>query len=467
LINVPCQGLNVTAGTLQSLSNAYSGTITISAGATMSSHDDEDAIGTGFATWKNSGKLILDNYLFQATRTNPIFNLQGGTIIAEKTKFLGNSSGTYVNQWLQEDDTASFSDLGGNTFPTQAAISSIPTILQSIGSTTSAGTTPYTRAFTSATCGSTACHGNMLQVFLRWTPSTNTLSGCTDTLGNTWTQNGSTLTTTSTSGAAVNIAMLTVTNNKPTGGADTLSCSFSSNNTFTSFMLREWKQANASYDVAIQTNTGNGTAISGTQTTLTNGAVTGFVIADNVATSLVSGTCSPINPCSAWPDNVAASGFYGLYQFIPTAGATTSAGTIGSTSDWAGFWFTVRPLNSNPVLTGVASATGTLVTAAKLVLSGTWGNTASWTTGPVGYNNFSGTITNSGTGQAANPTVTYTFPNPYPVPPQYCTMTQVGGTQAIGQFTAGTPTSTGVTFTYSGTPSASSTEIVHGECYTQ
>lgn len=353
LYNWPCFGPStpgmIVGGGTQFISqgNDYSG-VSVTSGSSVLSIGDKDTVGATTG-WNINGAVNFYNYVFSANHGSTPITISGlnSKVTAQNTAFVSANSGAQNGQWLNADSTSQFMDLGGNTF-SGTALSNNPSIVQSKSSTTSAGTTPYTQAFTNATCGATACPGNLLQTFVRWTPSTNTLSGCTDTLGNTWTQNGSTLTTTSTSGAAVNIAMLTVTLNKAAGGADTVSCSFSANNTFTTIGIVEWKQANAAYDLSIQTNSGNGTAVSGTQTTVTNNAVTGFVIADNVAGSLVSGTCSPINPCTAWPFNLAASAFYGLFQVVPTAGATTSAGTIGSTSDWAGFWFTLRPILSQP-----------------------------------------------------------------------------------------------------------------------
>lgn len=115
---------------------------------------------------------------------------------------------------------------------------------------------------------------------------------------------------------------------------------------------------------------------------------------------------------------------------------------------------------------GEANSQPTAVVAANLVLSAGWGSTAA-VTAPAGANapiNF--TVTNSGTGQAASPTITYTFPNAWPVAPFSCTATQTGGTNAVGTFTSAAPTTTGVVFTYSLTPTASDTEIIQVSCVT-
>jgi hypothetical protein len=148
------------------------------------------------------------------------------------------------------------------------------------------------------------------------------------------------------------------------------------------------------------------------------------------------GTGGPIN-------SVAGSKFYDL-------GGNTFSGGAGSSI--SGSYF------------GSASATGTGITAGAAVLSAGWGSTAAWTA-LAGANSFRGTITASGTGQAANPTITFTFPTPYQVAPSICNSTQVGGTQTQGTFATITgPSATAVTFTYSGTPGASNTIFVQVFC---
>lgn len=115
-------------------------------------------------------------------------------------------------------------------------------------------------------------------------------------------------------------------------------------------------------------------------------------------------------------------------------------------------------------LVGQASITGIPVTAAKAVLSGGWGSTASWTA-ISGFNSFLGTITSAGTGQATSATITYTFPNPYLTAPAFCTAIQIGGTNALGTFATSSLTATGVVFTFSGLPVSTQTDIVQVTCY--
>lgn len=463
-------GLIVNGAQFISQGNDYNG-VQINSSGSMRSISDRDVpfgSGAGSALVVNGGTLYLDNYNFSTNgKTITPLVIQGaGKVTAINTPFAAPTTGAQINQWLNADSTSQFVDLGGNTYPASStALSNIPSLLQSRSTSASGGTTPYSLGYQLATCGSTACPGNMLMAVVAWTPSTNTISGCTDTLSNTWTQQGSTITSPSANGAARNIALFMVGNNKPAGGADTLSCSFSSNNTLTDIAIFEWKQSASSFDVAIQTNTGSGTAVSGTQTTVTNNSVTGFFLIDNVAGSISSGTCSPVNPCSAWPNNFPAAAFYGLYQIVPTAGATTSAGTLGSTSDWAGFWFTVRPILAIPPVFGSASITGITQTPANWSTpagsgAGQWGSSPSVATCSGDSRNQQCTITVGSGTVGANPVLTVTQPTAFVIPPT-CDARMLGGTATNSNFTTGTVTTTSAAFTWgSGTPPAASSTII-------
>jgi hypothetical protein len=112
------------------------------------------------------------------------------------------------------------------------------------------------------------------------------------------------------------------------------------------------------------------------------------------------------------------------------------------------------------------SANATPVTAAKLVLSSGWGSTAAWTSLSGGDFPIQGTITNSGTGQGASPTITYTFPTPLLVAPFSCAAVDPSGTNTLGTFTISSLTATGVVFTFSLTPTVSDTELVQINCVT-
>lgn len=130
----------------------------------------------------------------------------------------------------------------------------------------------------------------------------------------------------------------------------------------------------------------------------------------------------------------------------------------GSVTNFTGQANSVYQYQSN-------TAGNAVVTAAKLVLSAGWGATAANTVlsgfnAPIGF-----TITNTGAGQAASPTITYTFPTPYAVSPLSCTATQNGGTNpSLNPFASSALSATGVTFTATGTPTVSDTEIMQVTC---
>jgi len=114
------------------------------------------------------------------------------------------------------------------------------------------------------------------------------------------------------------------------------------------------------------------------------------------------------------------------------------------------------------------SASQTLVTAAKLVLSAGWGASAANTALSGGDFPIIFTITNTGAGQGASPTITYTFPTPLSVAPQTCTATDLSGTNPLlNPFTTSSLTKTGAVFTATGTPTVSDTENMQIVCVTQ
>lgn len=141
-------------------------------------------------------------------------------------------------------------------------------------------------------------------------------------------------------------------------------------------------------------------------------------------------------------------------SFFDDGGNTFINGTVANTIV-AGTYF------------GSNSVTGTTITAAKLVLSAGWGASGAWTALSGNTRLVQGTITNTGAGQAANPTITYTFPTAFmDVSSVVCSAVQVGGTQGaiLNTFTPSALTVTGVVFTYNGTPTVNLTEVVQIGC---
>jgi hypothetical protein len=101
-----------------------------------------------------------------------------------------------------------------------------------------------------------------------------------------------------------------------------------------------------------------------------------------------------------------------------------------------------------------------------LALSAGWGTTAT-VTAVYGVGQTCGwTITSSGTGQAANPTITETLFNPLPVttPVLHCDMRMTGGTGTYSMIDETTVSATVPVFTFLGTPVAASTYKVLRKC---
>ena len=161
-----------------------------------------------------------------------------------------------------------------------------------------------------------------------------------------------------------------------------------------------------------------------------------------------------------------AGGTAFVFGWRDTATPTNSLINAGTFTDEGANKFN-GPVSGAGSFFGSYSITGTTITSAKLVLSAGWGASAAWTalSGQTQY--IQGTITNTGAGQAANPTITYTFPTPFYSAP-VCSAYQVGGTQAIlaaTEFlTPSAVTATGATFTYNGTPTVNLTEVIQILC---
>lgn len=107
---------------------------------------------------------------------------------------------------------------------------------------------------------------------------------------------------------------------------------------------------------------------------------------------------------------------------------------------------------------------GTALVIGNVAVSAGWGTTAA-VTSPSGFNqHFRFTITASGTGQAANPTVTVTLPNALPAATTSCTLQQTGGTGAFTMMLQTSLSATAPIFTLQGTPTAAATYIYDGVC---
>ncbi len=116
---------------------------------------------------------------------------------------------------------------------------------------------------------------------------------------------------------------------------------------------------------------------------------------------------------------------------------------------------------------GDCSVTGSPLVTGNIVLSANWGSTRaasafSGFTSPMTF-----TITNGAATTGAAPTIAYTFPTQYLQTPLWCMASQVGGTNPTGTFTTSSLSATGVTLTYSLTPTINLTEVIQVSCVSQ
>lgn len=223
-----------------------------------------------------------------------------------------------------------------------------------------------------------------------------------------------------------------------------------------------------------------------------NGSLNRTNLQDNgTAADNVNGTNNVLTASST--DNVTNKSF-GAGGLVPvTAGATD----IGSTSKpFGNLWlgtaatnnFKFQPAataaartitisdplgNTNLVLTPAAlsvrnslhiSDQGTACANGNIALSAGWGTTAAATAAAGQGQTCQWTITSNGTGQAANPTITWTLPTALPSANVVCSGDMKGGTQTFTSINQTTLSSTAPVFTFNGTPVAGNTVFFLARC---
>lgn len=194
---------------------------------------------------------------------------------------------------------------------------------------------------------------------------------------------------------------------------------------------------------AIQVESGGVAFLQNDQVGLNVASSAGLVIENGGAAHAINTAFA--GGSGSWPIFSFASG-----KFFDEGGNTTSGAGANSLS---GPYF------------GDLSTKALKIVAANLVLSGGWGTTAAWTS-LSGYSSWAGTLTASGTGQGATPTIGFTFPTQYFAAPQFCVITILGTTQVTpGSFSPSGLTATGVNFVYSGTPTLGAVFNLKGDCY--
>jgi hypothetical protein len=228
------------------------------------------------------------------------------------------------------------------------------------------------------------------------------------------------------------------------------------NTTFNSFGDVFIGIQNGNNDFVFRWATGSGTTLNLSGANISGSNTTGG--GNSYVFFCASGSTCPINAYSSF---IAASGSK-MAMFL------TGGANMFNFNDACGNTFTQGGVaNSALNIFGSCSITGTTVAAGNLVLSAGWGSTAAWSNLSGSTQQTNGTITASGVGQAANPTITYTFPTPFLQTPTVCFGLQVGGTQTAvaNPFTPSALSKTGVTLTYNGTPVAGNTLQVVIQCW--
>ncbi len=117
----------------------------------------------------------------------------------------------------------------------------------------------------------------------------------------------------------------------------------------------------------------------------------------------------------------------------------------------------------NTLIKRMKASQGTALATGDFALSAGWGNTAAVSAVTGTDQGWQITVTSSGTGQAASPTVTLTFKDGTWTNAPICVSKMVGGTGTITQLTEA-PVATTNTLTFQGTPVAASTYILASVC---
>jgi len=152
--------------------------------------------------------------------------------------------------------------------------------------------------------------------------------------------------------------------------------------------------------------------------------------------------------------------------YAGSAGDAIATNSPSTFSDLGGNQILQGVVSIAGTLFGSASVTGAAQTAANITPSTGWGTTGAAGNGVSAVSGTSKTeqftITAAGT-PSANPTAAIVFPTSFWAAP-ICTAQQVGGTGAINTISVATPTTTGVTLTWNGTPVAASTYSLTVSC---
>ena len=157
-----------------------------------------------------------------------------------------------------------------------------------------------------------------------------------------------------------------------------------------------------------------------------------------------------------------------VHQTFSGSGSNTvTINWTGGSVKWDAYGIAIKGLPTTAQVTGTNSFRVPIL-AGNLVPSANFGTNAAVSVPTGNLTRFTFTLTNGSGSVGASPTIAFTFPLSLLAAPSSCSLWQVGGTQAITALTEFlAPSSigtTGVTFTYNGTPTINDTEFYQGSC---
>jgi hypothetical protein len=230
-------------------------------------------------------------------------------------------------------------------------------------------------------------------------------------------------------------------------------------------------QGGESVDTQLLATAGSGPSVTGTLT-LANTGEQVYILSSSITTGTITGTglnLTNYGISSSTPNELMVSVLNN-----PTIGGNTITQAVAGANGISELAVGLIPNNINTkilpavVQSSLFAANGTACTTSQFAISAGWGSTATVSAATGDGQNCYITISSSGTGQAANATVTWNLPNPLPTSP----VTPVGGMELAGGTVTGLSgtgilanqtivSATAPVFTFAGLPVAGTTTIFH------
>lgn len=430
---------------------------------TMNSYGDYFIWGAAFdyVVSGTSAKLAMHDadFTFGSLAGTAVVALNGANVSIENSKY------STVTNSISAQAGSKVNDLGGNIFtapPTTAGF------WHQYNGCSFSGATSVCNLGNVGGMGGHFLIGQFL-----WTTGTSTFTGCTDTLGLTWTQVGTTQTTgTTVDGTAFKTAVVYSSlmpsttfdkyndgANGATGQQDTVTCTLSGSGGGSNVVFTEWQGQDPTPLDSFADGSGNTTAISvGTVTPPNDGELVILAMAFGGAGLAPTAGTGYTMRSSAASRNIAIES-----ANAPVAGvAQTATATMSANHDWVGRLIAFKPNLSSVYQSG--SVTGTQASASNIGLTSGW-DTSTITAIRGTSKKMQFTLTAAGT-PGASPVLTVTYPTAFVGAQPICTLTQIAG--STGEITAPLVptlnTASTVSWTFSGTAVAAHTYTFLQDC---